>query len=127
MESWTDADLDRAEFCGLLVTLDEADWPDAARDPSRDDTDGMCKLRKLYLDYNSPEDDEEEDEDEEDWDDEEDEDEDEEEEGEGEEGDAAAPGLDEEARLRRIRREALRSFPADHPARRGAGRPGAGA
>ncbi|MGS1017090.1 hypothetical protein [Allosphingosinicella humi] len=78
MERWTDTDLDRAEFCGLLVTLDESDWPDAARDPSRDDTDGMCKLRKLYLDYNSPEDDEEEDGDEEDWDEEEEEDEDDE-------------------------------------------------
>lgn len=76
MESWTDADLDRADFCGLLVSLDEADWPDAARDASRDDTDGMCKLRKLYLDYNTPEDDEAE----EGWDDDEEEEEEEDEE-----------------------------------------------
>jgi hypothetical protein len=49
MESWTDDQLRRAEASGLLASLDDSEWPDCALDPEADGTDGMCKLRKLYL------------------------------------------------------------------------------
>jgi hypothetical protein len=31
--------------------LPARDWPESARDPGRDGTDGMCHLRHLYLRY----------------------------------------------------------------------------
>ena len=49
MESWTGDQCARAEFSGLLDRIDACDWPESARDPGQDDTDGMCHLRKLYL------------------------------------------------------------------------------
>lgn len=49
MESWSDDQLRRAEGSGLLASLDDADWPDCALSGEADGTDGMCKLRKLYL------------------------------------------------------------------------------
>jgi hypothetical protein len=55
MESWTDDQLRRAEASGLLASLDDDSWPLAAFDDEADSTDGMCKLRKLYLRINPPE------------------------------------------------------------------------
>lgn len=49
MESWTDLDWERAELSGFLARLPAASWPEAARAPGPDETNGMCKLRKLYL------------------------------------------------------------------------------
>jgi hypothetical protein len=51
MESWTEAQWDRAEFSGFLRLLSAGDWPQAAREPGPDDADGMCHLRQLYLRY----------------------------------------------------------------------------
>lgn len=55
MASWTDDQLRRAEASGLLQSLDDDRWPPAALDGEADGTDGMCKLRKLYLRINPPE------------------------------------------------------------------------
>jgi hypothetical protein len=49
MESWSDDQLRRAEGSGLLASLDDRAWPDCALRDEADGTDGMCKLRKLYL------------------------------------------------------------------------------
>jgi hypothetical protein len=49
MESWTDDQLRRAEASGLLASLEDEAWPEAVLDGEADGTDGMCKLRKLYL------------------------------------------------------------------------------
>lgn len=49
MESWSDDQLRRAEGSGLLASLDDEAWPDCALEGEADGTDGMCKLRKLYL------------------------------------------------------------------------------
>jgi hypothetical protein len=65
MESWTDGQMERAMLSGFLAKLRPLEWPEAARNPPRDGegdhpqgggggpeadgTDGMCKLRKLYL------------------------------------------------------------------------------
>jgi hypothetical protein len=51
MESWTEDEWARAEFSGLLEMMPARDWPEAARDPGRDGTDGMCNLRHHYLRY----------------------------------------------------------------------------
>lgn len=51
MASWTEAQWERAEFSGLLQSLTPVEWPEAARDASQDDTNGMCHLRHLYLRY----------------------------------------------------------------------------
>lgn len=55
MESWADDQLRRAEASGLLASLDGDEWPRTALDDEADGTDGMCKLRKLYLRLNPPE------------------------------------------------------------------------
>jgi hypothetical protein len=55
MASWTDDQLRRAEASGLLQNLDDDLWPPAALDGEADGTDGMCKLRKLYLRINPSE------------------------------------------------------------------------
>jgi hypothetical protein len=55
MESWSDDQLRRAEASGLLASLDDDSWPHAALDDEADGTDGMCKLRKLYLRIRPPE------------------------------------------------------------------------
>ena len=49
MESWSDDQLRRAEGSGLLASLEDGVWPDSALRGEADGTDGMCKLRKLYL------------------------------------------------------------------------------
>ena len=49
MESWTDDQMRRAELSGLVDPLNDAFWPEEALDDEADGTDGMCKLRKLYL------------------------------------------------------------------------------
>lgn len=49
MESWSDDQLRRAEGSGLLASLEDEAWPDRALQGEADGTDGMCKLRKLYL------------------------------------------------------------------------------
>jgi hypothetical protein len=49
MASWTDDQIRRAELSGLVDSLNDAFWPAAALDDEADGTDGMCKLRKLYL------------------------------------------------------------------------------
>ena len=49
MEGWSDDQLRRAEGSGLLASLEDEDWPDCALRDEADGTDGMCKLRKLYL------------------------------------------------------------------------------
>jgi hypothetical protein len=54
MERWTDEQWQRAEFGGFLETLGERDWPEAARAEGPDDSNGMCKLRRLYRLYNPP-------------------------------------------------------------------------
>jgi hypothetical protein len=49
MESWTEAQADRAEASGLLEQLPDDAWPASALDPTADGTDGMCQARQLYL------------------------------------------------------------------------------
>ena len=49
MESWTEDQLSRAEGSGLLASLEDEAWPERALRDEADGTDGMCKLRKLYL------------------------------------------------------------------------------
>jgi hypothetical protein len=49
MESWTDEQFDRAEAADYFRWLAAEDWPAAALEPAADGTDGMCKVRKLYL------------------------------------------------------------------------------
>lgn len=49
MEDWTDDQLRRAEASGLVTGLYDALWPEQALDGEADGTDGMCKIRKLYL------------------------------------------------------------------------------
>jgi hypothetical protein len=51
MKSWTGEEWARAEFSGLLERMPARDWPESARDPGRDGTDGMCHLRNFYLQY----------------------------------------------------------------------------
>ena len=51
MESWTEEQWRLAEFGGFLEMLGPLEWPDSARIPGSDETNGMCKLRKLYLHY----------------------------------------------------------------------------
>ncbi|HEX8365852.1 MAG TPA: hypothetical protein VF603_11285 [Allosphingosinicella sp.] len=51
MESWTGEQFARAEAVNLFATLDEHEWPEAARDASADGADGMCKARQLYCLY----------------------------------------------------------------------------
>ncbi|HVQ09009.1 MAG TPA: hypothetical protein VMS43_11310 [Allosphingosinicella sp.] len=51
MESWTDDEWARAAFSGLLDMMPARDWPESARDPGQDGSDGMCHLRHLYLRY----------------------------------------------------------------------------
>jgi hypothetical protein len=38
-----------AELSGLVDRLNDSLWPAEALDDEADGTDGMCKLRKLYL------------------------------------------------------------------------------
>lgn len=54
MESWTEAELDRAYAAHFLSALAPHEWPAAARDSSADGTDGMCKVRKIYLCFHPP-------------------------------------------------------------------------
>jgi hypothetical protein len=54
MERWTKEQWQRAEVSGFVRRLAPLEWPAAARDPEADGTDGMCKLRKLYLVYHPP-------------------------------------------------------------------------
>lgn len=54
MDSWTDEQFRRAEAAAYFSWLAAEDWPAAARDPSADGTDGMCKVRQLYLLYHPP-------------------------------------------------------------------------
>jgi hypothetical protein len=49
MERWTDEQWERAEIGGFLDLLRKEEWPEAARNREADGTNGMCKLRKLYL------------------------------------------------------------------------------
>jgi hypothetical protein len=49
MESWNDDQLRRAEGSGLLASLEDEQWPDCALADEADASDGMCKIRKLYL------------------------------------------------------------------------------
>jgi hypothetical protein len=54
MERWTGEQWERAEFSGFLEMVHESEWPEAARAEGPDDSNGMCKLRQLYLRYNPP-------------------------------------------------------------------------
>lgn len=54
MESWTEEQWARAEFSGLLDTLEPSAWPEAARAAGGDEADGMCKVRKAWLDRHQP-------------------------------------------------------------------------
>jgi hypothetical protein len=49
MEIWTEDQLRRAEASGLLASLCDDEWPESALADEADTSDGMCKLRKLYL------------------------------------------------------------------------------
>ncbi|HEX8365786.1 MAG TPA: hypothetical protein VF603_10950 [Allosphingosinicella sp.] len=51
MADWTEEQWERAELSNLVDTLSPREWPEAARNAGADGTDGMCKLRKLYLLY----------------------------------------------------------------------------
>ena len=51
MERWSDEQWDRAESSGFLRRLHRLEWPESAREPAPDESNGMCKLRKLYLRY----------------------------------------------------------------------------
>jgi hypothetical protein len=51
MESWTADQWARAEFSGFLKMIPAREWPEAAREPGPDDTNGMCYLRNLFLRY----------------------------------------------------------------------------
>jgi hypothetical protein len=46
MASWTDNDWDRADRGGLLDSLRADEWPEAVREPERDETDGTCRTRQ---------------------------------------------------------------------------------
>ena len=52
MQGWTEEQWDRAHQSGLLRMLCPSEWPEAARAAGADETNGMCKLRKLYRFYN---------------------------------------------------------------------------
>jgi hypothetical protein len=54
MENWTEAEFDRAHAARFLGALAPEEWPAAARDFAADGTDGMCKVRKLYLAFHPP-------------------------------------------------------------------------
>jgi hypothetical protein len=51
MEDWTDEQWQRAEASGFLSYLGPAEWCEAARNDEADGTDGMCRVRRLYLYY----------------------------------------------------------------------------
>ncbi len=53
MERWTEEQIDRAKASGFLEMLHPLEWPEAAREPAGDDVNGMCKVRELYLAFNS--------------------------------------------------------------------------
>ena len=93
MEGWSDDQLRRAEASGLLASLAEADWPESVRQGEADTADGMCKLRKLYLDLRARA---EEEDGYEDYEDYEEDDEEEEEEQEQEEQEDEADGDEDE-------------------------------
>ena len=50
MESWTEEQIERAEFSGMLDCLTTHEWPESVREAGPDASDGMCKLRQLYGD-----------------------------------------------------------------------------
>jgi hypothetical protein len=54
MESWSEEQLRRAEASGFLDRLAPEDWPLAVREAREADTDGSCRLRRLYLDRHPP-------------------------------------------------------------------------
>ncbi|HYG29315.1 MAG TPA: hypothetical protein VD887_03775 [Allosphingosinicella sp.] len=51
MADWSDEQWERANLSKLLDMISPLEWPEAARRADADGTDGMCKLRKLYLRY----------------------------------------------------------------------------
>ena len=51
MESWTQEQIDRANFSGFLALLGREQWPRSVREGEGDGTDGKCHLRQLYLRY----------------------------------------------------------------------------
>jgi hypothetical protein len=54
MENWSEDQWARSEFSGFLKLLRSSEWPESARKPGPDETNGMCQLRKLYRLYNPP-------------------------------------------------------------------------
>jgi hypothetical protein len=46
MASWTDNDWFRADRGGLLDDLRADEWPEAVREPDREETDGTCRTRQ---------------------------------------------------------------------------------